>query len=293
MTSIRLTPGTTIVSLAMWILFALGAALLADTDVSVVTWAGQAFGVPLLALNLILFFGPLPRVDVWFFIGILGSALLNTLAHLSGTQALKEGEASLVAPLFAFGPAVTLLVSSFTLREIPQLLPLIGVGLMIIGAYLLGLSSWYEAFEPLRAVAHQRALWLAIGASLLWGITPVFEKTAIQHTFPENPTAAAFGALLALALFLFPIMSRRVSRPFVQIRSGLRGFVVLGIIGGVAPLLAYAAYRLGLVGYVTALFKMSSVFALLWAFIFLRETNVLSRLPGALVMVIGAILIAV
>ncbi len=56
----------------MWILFALGAALLAsfnpiidkrllaETDVSVVAWAGQAFGLPLLALNLILFFGPFP-----------------------------------------------------------------------------------------------------------------------------------------------------------------------------------------------------------------------------------------
>lgn len=56
-------------------LFALGAALLAsfnpiinerllaDTDGPVVAWAGQAFGLPLLALNLLLFFGPLPRVD--------------------------------------------------------------------------------------------------------------------------------------------------------------------------------------------------------------------------------------
>jgi len=289
----------------MWIIFALCAALLAsfnpiinkrllaDTDVSVVAWAGQAFGLPLLALNLILFFGPLPRVDGWFFIGILGSAILNTLAHLAATQSLKDGDASLVAPLFVFSPAVTLLVSSFTLREIPQLLPLIGVGLMIIGAYLLALSSWQEAFEPLRAVVHQRTLWLAIAASALWGITPVFEKTAIQHTFPENPTAAAFGALLALALILFPIMLSRARQPFTQMRTRLRGFLLLGVIGGIAPLLGYAAFSLGLVGYVSALFKMSSVFALLWAYLFLREKNVPRRLPGAVVMVIGALLIAV
>jgi uncharacterized membrane protein len=294
----------TIIDCIMWIIFALGAALLAsfnpiiskrllaDTDVSVVAWAGQAFGLPLLTLNLILFFGPFPHVDVWFFVGILGSAILNTLAHLAATQALKEGEASLVAPLFVFSPAVTLLVSSFTLREIPQILPLVGVGLMILGAYLLALSSLNEIFEPLLAVAHQRALWLAITASVLWGITPVFEKTAIQHTFPENPTAAAFGALLALTLFLFPIMFRRANKPFAQIRVRLRGFMALGVIGGIAPLLGYAAFSLGLIGYVSALFKMSSVFALLWAFLFLQEKNVRRRLPGAVVMVIGAILIA-
>lgn len=288
----------------MWIIYALCAALfasfnpiinkrlLADTDVSVVAWAGQAFGLPLLGINLILFFGPLPRVDGWFFIGILGSAILNALAHLSATQALKEGDVSLVAPLFVFSPVFTLLVSSFTFREVPQVLPLIGVGLIITGAYLLTLSSWHEAFEPLRAVVHQKPLWLAITASMLWGITPVFEKTAIQHTFPENPTAAAFGALLVLALILFPIMLSQAESPLAQLRMRWRGFVALGVIGGIAPLFGYAAFSLGLVGYVSALFKMSSVFALLWAFIFLREKDVARRLPGAVVMVIGAILIA-
>lgn len=288
----------------MWIIFSLAAALLAsfnpiiskrllaDTDVSVVAWAGQAFGLPLLALNLILFFGPLPRVDGWFFIGILGSALLNTLAHLAATQALKEGEASLVAPLFVFSPAVTLLVSSVALHEIPARLPLIGVGLVILGAYLLALSSWRAVLVPLQIIAYRRSVWLAIAASVFWGITPVFEKTAILHTFPENPTAAAFGALLALAIILFPIMQRSAHHPAAQIRTRWRGFVALGVIGGIAPLFGYAAFSLGLVGYVSALFKMSSVFALLWAFLFLQEKDVPRRLPGALVLVIGAILIA-
>lgn len=290
---------------SMWIIFALSAALLAsfnpiinkrlltDTDVSVVAWAGQAFGLPLLALNLILFFRPIPRVDGWFFIGIFGSAILNTLAHLMATQALKEGEASLVAPLFVFSPAVTLLASSVTLQEIPSPIPLIGVGLVVMGAYLLAISSWREAFAPLQATLHRRALWLAILAGVLWGVTPIFEKTAIQHTFPKNPTAAAFGALLALTLILFPIMLAGARNPFEQIRNHSRGFVALGVIGGIAPLFGYAAFSLGLVGYVSALFKMSSVFALAWAYFLLREKDAARRLPGALVMVMGAILIAV
>jgi drug/metabolite transporter (DMT)-like permease len=80
------------------------------------------------------------------------------------------------------------------------------VGLVIAGAYLLALPSWRVALAPLQMVADQRSVWLAIAASVLWGLTPVFEKTAILHTFPENPTAAAFGALLALVIILFPIM---------------------------------------------------------------------------------------
>ena len=146
----------------MWIFFALGAALLAsvnpiinkrllaDTDDSVVTWASQAFGLPLLAHSLILFFRPIPRVDVWLLIGILGSAIFNTLAHLSATQVLKEGGASLVAPFFVFSPAVTLLASAIALGEIPTLIPLLGVGVVIIGAYLIALSSWRDPLACFR-----------------------------------------------------------------------------------------------------------------------------------------------
>ena len=145
---------------------------------------------------------------------------------------------------------------------------------------------------PLQANLHKRAVWLAIGAGILWGVTPVFEKTAIQHTYPENPTAAAFGALLALTLLLFPIMLSRSQHPFAQIRVRLRGFVALGVIGGIAPLLGYAAFSLGLVGYVSAVFKMSSVFSLAWAYLFLGEKNATRRVPGALLMIIGTTLIA-
>ncbi|MBI3361017.1 MAG: EamA family transporter, partial [Chloroflexi bacterium] len=120
---------------------------------------------------------------------------------------------------------------------------------------------------------------------------PVFEKTAIRHTFPENSTAAAFGASLALALALLPVMLWRARQPFKQIRTRARGFLLLGLIGGIAPLMGYAAFSLGPVGYVSALFKLSAVFTLAWAYWLLRERDLPRRLPGALIMLAGAALI--
>ncbi len=49
---------------------------------------------------------------------------------------------------------------------------------------------------------------------------------------------------------------------------------------------------LGLVGYVTALFKLSSVLAIIWAWLFLDEEQIQRRLLGAGVMLLGGILIA-
>jgi len=69
--------------------------------------------------------------------------------------------------------------------------------------------------------------------------------------------------------------------------------VVAALIAGVAPLFGFTAIALGLVGYVTALFKLSAVLTILWAQLFLDEGNIRQRLFGAAVMVAGGILIAV
>jgi len=48
---------------------------------------------------------------------------------------------------------------------------------------------------------------------------------------------------------------------------------------------------LGLVGYVTTLFRLSAVFTVVWGAIVLKEPGLRQRLPASLVMVVGAILI--
>lgn len=53
------------------------------------------------------------------------------------------------------------------------------------------------------------------------------------------------------------------------------------------------AIALGLVGYVTTLFKLGAIFTILWARLFIGEGQARSRLLGACVMVIGGVLVAI
>jgi len=69
--------------------------------------------------------------------------------------------------------------------------------------------------------------------------------------------------------------------------------MVAALIAGVAPLFGFSAIALGLVGYITALFKLSAVLTILWAKLFLGEGHIRKKIIGALVMVAGGILIAV
>ncbi|MBI3742077.1 MAG: hypothetical protein HY257_10045, partial [Chloroflexi bacterium] len=68
-----------------------------------------------------------------------------------------------------------------------------GVAVIGMGAYFFALEeAKTNLLAPLRALAKQRGVGLAILASFIWGLTPIFEKIAIQHSAPQNPPLVAF-----------------------------------------------------------------------------------------------------
>lgn len=287
----------------MWLAFALVAAgltsflpivnkrLLADTPVAVVAWGINLLSLPLLGAAALSLFG-FPRVDPIFWLGILGSGVLNLVATLVSTRALQLADASLVSPVLTFNPAFTLLIAFLTLSEAPSWLGLVGVALILAGAYVLShdapSSAWWM---PFAALLTRPALRLAIIASFVWGLTPIAEKLAIEHSRPADPPLVAFGSTALMALFLVPLAWRESKRPLRHLAAHRRGFVLGAAIAGIAPVFGFSAIGLGLVGYVTAIFKLSTVFSILWAFLILRESVGKERLSGAALMVLGAIFI--
>jgi uncharacterized membrane protein len=141
-------------------------------------------------------------------------------------------------------------------------------------------------------LVHQSGVLLAIGASFLWGLTSVAEKIAIQHTTPENPLMIAFATTLLTVVLLTSALLRQTSSPLTQIQQHRWGFLVAGMISGVAPLFGFSAIASGNVGYVTALFKLGSVGTVVWAALLLNEPGLRQRLPPTAVIAVGGLLIA-
>jgi uncharacterized membrane protein len=266
--------------------------LLADTDVSAVAWGVNAFSLPLLLLASVLV-APTPTVDRTFWFGIVASGILNLLATLISTQALKLGDASLVTPFLTFNPAFTLLIANFTLGESPSEVGIIGVLFIVVGGYLFNVEearrSWWA---PFKAIVTQRAVLFAIIASFIWGLTPIAEKLAIQHSDPENPPLVAFATTGLMSLMLFPLMLKRAKRPLEQVTRHRKGFAAAALIAGIAPLFGFTAINLGPVGYVAAIFKLSTVATVIWGALLLHEGGFRERITGSAVMVLGALLIA-
>jgi uncharacterized membrane protein len=288
----------------MWVLYALAAALLTSflpiinkrilqtADVAVVAWVPNALSLPMLLAVTLALIG-WPRVDGLFLLGVLASGILNLVATLASTRALQLADASVATPFLAFNPAFTLLLSSFTLREVPSVRGIVGVLLVVLGAYLFQVREIGKGMlAPVRALVRQPGILLAISASFVWGLTPIFEKIAIQHTAPENPLMVAFVTTLLTVVLLTPALWRRASYPLAQLRRHRRLFGAAGLISGVAPLFGFSAIALGYVGYVTALFKLGAIFTVLWGALLLKEHGLRERLPATSVMVLGGLLIA-
>lgn len=289
----------------MWALLALGAAVLTsfnpilykrmlkDADTIVVVWGVTLLALPLLGLFTLALTPQLPSLDWLFALGVLGSAGLNVVAHLASTRALKLADASLVTPLLIFSPVFTVLISALVLGEIPSARGLLGVGLVLIGAYWLNHNSGGGWLAPFKSLALRPGVALVLLAGLLWAITPLFEKTAIGHTNPESPRFAAFVATALLSLILTPAVLARGKSALSKLSLHRRDLFFSGLIAGIAPVLGYTAFSLGFVGYVTTLFRLSTLLTIIWSFLFLKERGLAQRLPSSLVMVVGAILIAI
>ncbi len=288
----------------MWALYALTAALLTSflpiinkhilktADIAVVAWVPNALSLPVLLVVTLALIG-WPSIDWLFLLAVLASGILNLVATMASTRALQLADASVATPFLSFNPAFTLLLSSFTLREIPSVRGVAGVMLIVLGAYLFQMKEVGKGMlTPLSALARQPGILLAIGASFVWGLTPIFEKIAIQHTTPENPLMVAFVTTLFTVVLLTPALWRRAGDSLEQLRQHRLLFGVAGLISGVAPLFGFSAIALGYVGYVTALFKLGAILTVVWGALLLREHELRERLLATAVMVIGGLLIA-
>ena len=104
---------------------------------------------------------------------------------------------------------------------------------------------------------------------------PVFTTIIAAFTIHEIPTPIKFVGILT------------------EVRQNIKWFFVNGIGTAFAQAAAYAAYSLVFVGYATSIFRLSSLFVIIIAGVFLKEERIKERLLGGSVMVMGAILPAV
>jgi drug/metabolite transporter (DMT)-like permease len=267
--------------------------ILSSLDSLATLFLSLLFTLPF-SFAIVYFTNGIPHANFNFFQSIIIAGILDVIAFIASFWALKSSPISEIAPLSSITPIFTAILAIFLLKEIPTLPKTLGIIIIVIGTYLLNISQVKNGIlAPLKKLFQSKGVQLYFFANLLWSITPVLQKNAIINTFPKTPMFASLIDLSVILIILLPFAVRRIRVQKINFKKYLWIFLLLGIFNALSQYAAYTAFALTYVGYANAIFKSSTVFIVLLGFIFFKERNIKEKLLGAVIMLIGAIIVAI
>jgi drug/metabolite transporter (DMT)-like permease len=249
--------------------------------------AASLYSLPFLLATI--FFIPVPALDgvFWRTFGIL--VPLDTFAFYLYMRAIKLSPLSLSVPFLSFTPVFMIGTGFFILGEVPNSWGLIGIGLVVIGSYVLHAGEVRHGYlAPLRAIFREPGSWLMLIVSLLYSVLAVLGKKAIQHSSPLFFGFFFLAALNLLTLTLFPLLAKIQWGALLRMpRKGLW----VGLMLFLHVIFHSLAISMVKAVYMISVKRMSILFSVVYGWLLFKEAEISNRMLGALLMFLGVVCI--
>ena len=267
--------------------------LIKGVSATVLTWATLALATPIIFIFALK--EGLPQLNYLFLLGVIGSVLFYTVSKVIGFKALRMADLSAIYPLVALGPIFTVFVAMAPpLSEKPSLLAILGVFVTLFGAYILNTTSVKEGIlEPIKSLFKNRASFLMIISVLIDSVVIIFDKLAINNTFPKNTTFTLLVENLMVIFGLLPFLYLKIKNFPQQIISNSKLFLFLGLLNAISTVLAFSAVGGGNVGLVATVLKTQILLVLLFSYLAFKDKPKFETLIGSAVMIFGVVLIKI
>lgn len=262
--------------------------VLPAADKQLVAWGIFVFALPVYVG--MLFFGGMPEVSSRFWVAFAVSLGVNLVAWPLFVRSIQLSDISLVMPLVAFTPVFILGVEFVVLGELPAGMGLIGILLIVFGAYVLNVRKGMGGiFEPMTTLLRDRGAVLMLIVAALWSISATVEKITVGESSPAfYLTALAVG----FAIAFLPVVATRVEEPLQKLRQQWWRLAGAGLLtGAMAGFQMHAIEMTPLVNYVVSIKRAGMLVSVLVGWLFFKEKNIMFRLIGAALMVGGVAMI--
>jgi drug/metabolite transporter (DMT)-like permease len=221
---------------------------------------------------------------------ILASAVIHVLYAMSLGAAYAGGDLSLVYPLARSAPVFVPIWAVWWLGERPTLLGFAGIGLVVMGAYILGIEPGrtIRIWEPLLALRRRDVQWAWVTA-LLISLYHITDKVGVAVVSPLR-----FQYLMALTrIFLYSgaVVPWKGWQLLEEARTHWRSVIAVSVLQFLAYQLVLSAMTMAAVSYVAAVRQVSVLLAVFTGSVMLREGRLLLRLTAAVAITLGVVLI--
>jgi drug/metabolite transporter (DMT)-like permease len=127
--------------------------------------------------------------------------------------------------------------------------------------------------------------------SLIWSITPLFQKTAIFQIYPKSPLFTSFAGYVVLSIAYFTIVFFKKENIIKPLTKSLILWLAYGANMAISQWAAYTAFSVTHLGYASAVFKLSSIFLVVTGALVFKEKKFKERLIGAIIILFGTVLL--
>ena len=260
-----------------------------DDDINeyVTGWALRFFAIPFLLVPL--FFRGVPEIEQEFYVSLVISGSISIVATVLIMKAYNLTDISLIAPVYSASPILLLITSPLIVNEFPSPMGLLGVLLILVGVYVTKIKEVkYGYLKPIKATVSDKGMQYIMVVLVLYSISSNVDKIATQASSPLFYSVAlqAFSAA-----GLTPLMILKADDWKSTIREDYKKIIPVGLLNGLASVFFLTAFTYTLVIYVTALKRASTITTVIGGSLLLNEGGLRQRLLGAVIVVIGVIVI--
>jgi len=251
------------------------------------------FVVPAALLLPLVFLYPIPATPPIFWAWIAALVPLEILAMLLYLLAIRDSPLHLTLPYLAFTPVFNVLTGLMILGETVSLHGLLGIMLVVSGAYLLNirqLKNSKNLLAPFLAITKERGSRLMLSVAAIYSLTSAAGKGAMQYATPES-----FGAFYYVTIGFVLVIVTLLYRP-AKLQVAFRRpehTLFIGLLMAIMVVSHFLALALIEVAYMISVKRTSLLFGIVLGAVLFKERHLAQHFLAGALMVSGVALILI
>lgn len=290
----------------LWFWLAIASSIFGAVDLIIskkalrrVSAAVLAFSLFALTIPILIFLSlweGIPTLNWLFLIGTLTSSLVFVFSKTITNEVLKQNLISKILPLTAFAGFFTYIFGLVFLSESIKFIPLLGLVLVLLGAYILNADQAREdLLKPLKLLFLEKKSLIYLFAIMLGGLTVILDKWALSNTLPSSPTFTLLTEQIFMSILLGAYMLKKENKTYVLgIKNNFKILLLNSVTNLFTGFFIFYAYSFGGPAALVVGIKRFQIFLiLLMSYIFFKDKPTKHVWIATAIMIAGVLMIRI